>query len=179
VAGKTGTAQKVVGKAFSKSKYNSLFIGVVPAEKPVLAIVVIVDEPKGAIYGGVVAAPIFREIAAQSLRFLGYYPQPQAPAPTDTTLVKQPKNSTKKEAPAPAALPPVVEANLVSIPQEAGPLKQMPNLKGMPIRKVIDVLNRAGVRCHVEGRGLAVEQRPEPGAPLPTNNLCYVKFKPR
>jgi cell division protein FtsI (penicillin-binding protein 3) len=199
VAGKTGTAQKVVGKAFSKSKYNSLFIGVVPAENPVLTIVIIVDEPKGAIYGGVVAAPIFREIAAQSLRFLGYYPQPQTPAPTDTTLVKLPK-TTKKETPAPQnpsptdttlvknqknpkkespAIVPVLEANLVSIPQDLGPLKQMPNLKGMPIRKVINVLNRAGLRCQIEGRGLAVEQQPDPGAPLPANNMCIVKFKPR
>ena len=93
VAGKTGTAQKVVGRAFSKSKYNSLFIGFVPAENPVLAIVVVVDEPKGAIYGGVVAAPIFREIADQSLRFLGYYPSRKLPAPTDTIQVKQPQTS--------------------------------------------------------------------------------------
>jgi cell division protein FtsI (penicillin-binding protein 3) len=200
VAGKTGTAQKVVGRAFSKSKYNSLFIGVVPAENPVLTIIVIVDEPKGAIYGGVVAAPIFREIAAQSLRFLGYYPEPQKAAPSETILVnsskttknaaQEPENcslndsrttlsqkSAKKESLAPKPLSPVA-ANLVAIPKEAGPLKQMPNLKGMPIRKVIDVLNRAGIRCRVEGRGLAVEQHPEPGAPLPGNNLCSVKFKP-
>jgi len=75
VAGKTGTAQKLVGRAYSHSKYNALFIGLTPAQKPALAIAVIIDEPKGAIYGGVVAAPIFREIAAQSLRFLGYYPK--------------------------------------------------------------------------------------------------------
>ena len=180
VAGKTGTAQKVVGRSFSKSKYNSLFIGVTPAENPVLAIIVVVDEPKGAIYGGVVAAPIFREIAGQSLRFLGYYPQLHVPAPTDTTLVKAPK-TPKKESPAPASPSPasIVQANLVSIPQDQGPLKQMPDLKGMPIRKVIQILNRAGIRCQVEGRGLAVEQRPNPGAPLPPSNLCYVKFKPR
>src|SRR5208283_4124833 len=61
--------------AYSHSKFNALFIGLVPAEKPVLAISVIIDEPKGAIFGGVVAAPVFREIAAQSLRVLGYYPQ--------------------------------------------------------------------------------------------------------
>ena len=75
VAGKTGTAQKLIGRAYSHSKFNALFIGMIPAENPVLAISVIVDEPKGAIFGGVVAAPIFREIAAQSLRVLGYYPK--------------------------------------------------------------------------------------------------------
>jgi cell division protein FtsI (penicillin-binding protein 3) len=177
VAGKTGTAQKVVGRSFSKSKYNSLFIGVIPAEKPVLAIVIVVDEPKGAIYGGVVAAPIFREIAAQSMRFLGYYPQLQLPAPTDTIMVKSPPTS-KNESPPPAARAAVVQANLVSIPRDPGPLKKMPDLKGMPIRKVINILNRSGIRCQIEGRGLAVEQRPDPGAPLPNNNMCYVKFKP-
>lgn len=196
VAGKTGTAQKVVGRSFSKSKYNSLFIGVTPAENPVLAIIVIVDEPKGAIYGGVVAAPIFREIAAQSLKFLGYYPQ-EAPAAHETLLVKTLTKTAKKETPATAApsttvkkeipaaaaaLPkptPIVQANLVSIPEDNGALKHMPDLKGMPIRKVILVLNRAGLRCQVEGRGIAVEQRPNPGAALPANNLCFVKFKPR
>ena len=182
VAGKTGTAQKVVGRAFSKSKYNSLFIGLVPAENPVLAIIVVVDEPKGAIYGGVVAAPIFREIANQSLRFLGHYPQRELPAPTDTIQaknLKSPKKETTAPAPASPAPASIVPASLVSIPQDPGPLKQMPDLKGMPIRKVITVLNRAGIRCQVEGRGLAVEQRPSPGAPLPSNNQCYVKFKPR
>ena len=111
VAGKTGTAQKLVGRAYSHSKFNALFIGLVPAEKPVLAISVIVDEPKGAIFGGVVAAPIFREIAAQSLRVLGYYPQKELPQ--DKNLPVQAKGApapakgskitkTAKTAPAPA-----------------------------------------------------------------------------
>ncbi|MGQ9921526.1 MAG: penicillin-binding protein [Desulfobacca sp.] len=181
VAGKTGTAQKVVGRAFSKSKYYSLFVGVTPADHPVLAIVVIVDEPKGAIYGGTVAAPIFREIAGQALRFLGYYPQPSSPSPTDTIQVKQgqPANPAPAAAVPPAAKPPVdtpVQAALV--PGSNAPLKQMPDLKGKTIREVIAILHNAGIRCQVEGRGLAFEQKPEPGAPLPANNQCFVKFKP-
>ena len=80
MAGKTGTAQKLVGRAYSHGDSMPCSSGWCPADKPVLAITVIIDEPKGAIYGGVVAAPIFREIAAQSLRVLGYYPQ-EARAP--------------------------------------------------------------------------------------------------
>lgn len=180
VAGKTGTAQKVVGRAFSKSKYYSLFIGVVPADNPVLAIVVIVDEPKGAIYGGTVAAPIFREIAGQAMRFLGYYPEPQPPSPTDTLQVKKTQPAA---APPPAAepaqpLPPAV-ATVVPAAKPAGPWRQMPDLKGKNIREVIAILNQAGIRCQVEGRGLAYEQKPEPGAPLPANNQCFVRFKPQ
>lgn len=180
VAGKTGTAQKVVGRAFSKSKYYSLFIGVTPAEKPVLAIVVIVDEPKGAIYGGVVAAPIFREIAAQSLRFLGYYPQPQSPSPTNTIQVKQsqPAKTIALES-APKPMPaPANQAAVVPVGNGSASLHQMPDLKGKTIREVIAILHNSGIRCQVEGRGLAFYQKPEPGAPLPANNQCLVKFKP-
>jgi cell division protein FtsI (penicillin-binding protein 3) len=98
VAGKTGTAQKLVGRAYSHSKFNALFIGMVPAHKPVLAITVIIDEPKGAIFGGVVAAPVFKEIAGQSLRVLGYYPQQELKDPKKENLPVLAKQEVKKEA---------------------------------------------------------------------------------
>ena len=72
VAGKTGTAQMInpATKRYSKEKYVSSFVGFVPVDKPRLAIIVVVYEPKGQIYGGVVAAPVFRDIATQSLSYL-------------------------------------------------------------------------------------------------------------
>mgnify|MGYP001579887050 CR=1 FL=1 len=72
VAGKTGTAQIIdpITKRYSKQKYVSSFVGFVPAENPRLALIVIIYEPKGQIYGGVVAAPVFRDIADQSLSYL-------------------------------------------------------------------------------------------------------------
>lgn len=72
VAGKTGTAQMIdpVTKRYSMEKYVSSFVGFVPADKPSLAIIVVVYEPKGQIYGGVVAAPVFRDIANQALSYL-------------------------------------------------------------------------------------------------------------
>ena len=72
VAGKTGTAQMInpLTKRYSKEKYVSSFVGFVPAEDPKLAIIVVVYEPKGQIYGGVVAAPVFRDIADQALSYL-------------------------------------------------------------------------------------------------------------
>ncbi|MEW6569999.1 MAG: penicillin-binding protein 2 [Nitrospirota bacterium] len=72
VAGKTGTAQLVnpETKRYSKEKYVSSFIGFVPADDPKLAIIVVIYEPKGQIYGGIVAAPVFREIARQTLSYL-------------------------------------------------------------------------------------------------------------
>jgi cell division protein FtsI/penicillin-binding protein 2 len=72
VAGKTGTAQLIdpVTRRYSHQKYVSSFVGFVPADHPRLAMIVIVYEPKGAIYGGVVAGPVFKNIADQALSYL-------------------------------------------------------------------------------------------------------------
>ncbi|TAL22418.1 MAG: penicillin-binding protein 2, partial [Nitrospirae bacterium] len=72
VAGKTGTAQVIDPKTkkYSREKYVSSFVGFVPADNPMIAMIVVVYEPRGQIYGGVVAAPVFKEIAKQSLSYL-------------------------------------------------------------------------------------------------------------
>jgi cell division protein FtsI/penicillin-binding protein 2 len=67
VAGKTGTAAKPVPGGYSTSRYVASFVGVVPAKDPRLVVLVSIDEPSGAIWGGVVAAPAFAEIARTSL----------------------------------------------------------------------------------------------------------------
>jgi len=72
VAGKTGTAQMVdpVTKRYSRDRFISSFVGFVPADNPRIAMIVVIYEPKGQIYGGVVAAPVFRNIADQALSYL-------------------------------------------------------------------------------------------------------------
>lgn len=72
VAGKTGTARllDMRTKRYSTDKYVSSFVGFVPAENPKIAMIVVVHEPKGAIYGGVVAGPIFKKIADEALSYL-------------------------------------------------------------------------------------------------------------
>jgi cell division protein FtsI (penicillin-binding protein 3) len=79
VAGKTGTANKPEQGGYSTSKYVASFVGLVPATRPRLAVMVMVDEPKGAIWGGVVAAPAFQEIARFDLQYLEV--PPDAPQP--------------------------------------------------------------------------------------------------
>jgi cell division protein FtsI (penicillin-binding protein 3) len=72
VAGKTGTARLLDSrtKRYSTDKYVSSFVGFVPAENPKIAMIVVVHEPKGAIYGGVVAGPVFKKIADEALSYL-------------------------------------------------------------------------------------------------------------
>ncbi|MFA5177652.1 MAG: penicillin-binding transpeptidase domain-containing protein [Candidatus Omnitrophota bacterium] len=70
-AGKTGTAQKLEPNgAYSHSKFVASFIGFAPAEDPLVTIVVSVDEPHPYYFGGVVAAPVFRNVAADVIRYM-------------------------------------------------------------------------------------------------------------
>jgi cell division protein FtsI/penicillin-binding protein 2 len=71
VAGKTGTAQKPDSHGgYASGEYVASFVGAVPASRPRLVVLVTVDEPHGAIWGGVVAAPAFQQIASFDLRYL-------------------------------------------------------------------------------------------------------------
>lgn len=89
VAGKTGTAAKPdpVSGGYSTSNYVASFVGMVPASKPRLVILVSVDEPRGAIWGGVVAAPVFREIADFALQYLEVAPDDPATLTTPASAL--------------------------------------------------------------------------------------------
>lgn len=87
VAGKTGTANKAEHGRYV-SKYVASFVGLVPARKPRLAILVMVDEPRGQIWGGVVAAPIFRDVARFALQYLEVPPDaPESKRSSASSLV--------------------------------------------------------------------------------------------
>ncbi len=71
VAGKTGTAQKAEkGKGYSAGKEVMSFMGFLPAEDPKIAIIVTLDEPSGARFSGIIAAPIFKRIASQTIKYI-------------------------------------------------------------------------------------------------------------
>lgn len=75
VGGKTGTAQKVVGGRYSSSEYIVSFIGFAPADNPQVIIYVAVDNPKGIQFGGLIAAPIVRNIMEDTLHYLNVEPR--------------------------------------------------------------------------------------------------------
>ncbi|UCD77648.1 MAG: penicillin-binding protein 2 [Desulfobacterales bacterium] len=76
VCGKTGTARKLDenGK-YSDNKHVASFVGFTPANHPQIAILVVIDEPKEIFYGGIVAAPVFKDIAQQTLNYLNVAPE--------------------------------------------------------------------------------------------------------
>ena len=74
--GKTGTARKIDENGqYANDRHLASFVGFAPAEKPQIAVLVVIDEPKGQIYGGAVAAPVFRKIAQTTLNYLNVPPR--------------------------------------------------------------------------------------------------------
>jgi cell division protein FtsI (penicillin-binding protein 3) len=171
VGGKTGTAQKVAPETrrYASGKYVSTFMGFLPAEDPALVILVIVDEPKGSHYGGVVAAPVFKAIAEQSLPLIGIKrlipAGPAAPAieKSDPTLWLMAQRALE-------------QGSIQAEPQVKNQL--MPDLRGLSMRKAAEVLKNYPLEPILEGSGKAVSQRPSPGTAISQGTRCLVQFLP-
>lgn len=74
VGGKTGTARKQAAGGYESKKYRAWFVGMAPVDRPRVVVAVMIDEPGGSIYGGTVAAPVFRDVVQQALRIRGIQP---------------------------------------------------------------------------------------------------------
>lgn len=163
VAGKTGTAEKLVNGRYSSREHNASFAGFVPSRAPVVTIVVVIDAPRvGGYFGGAVAAPVFRRVAELTLRHLGV---PRTIDPPPVVLLAQ-------ETPAKTVVP----ARSVGVP--AGPASHsvMPDLRGLSGREALRVLARLGVAATVDGLGLVVEQDPPPGVRLDQVGPCKLRL---
>lgn len=154
VAGKTGTAQKVEHGRYSSRDRMSSFIGFVPAEAPRFVILVVIDSPRTATYGGIVAAPVFRQIAEYGLDRLGLR---MASAP----LL------------APAA--PAANAQLVNWNTLVGD-RGMPSFIGLSMRQALVQAARAGWEVQVQGSGFVVSQDPAPGAQTARSRKLELRF---
>ena len=76
VCGKTGTARKLSPNGtYDRDRHIASFVGMAPADDPAVAVLVIIDEPQGAYYGGTVAAPVFKKIVQGTLPYLNIAPQ--------------------------------------------------------------------------------------------------------
>ncbi len=184
-AGKTGTAQLNYEK-LSKNKtkvggYQASFVGYFPAERPIYSCIVVVHKPKSGIYGGTVAAPVFREIADKLMA-------------SDVAL-SQPLNDRGKPVPSPALLPDdvgykdeLVKAmtalklkyevttkeddwtflkakgdTLNVIPRQMMNKKVIPSVVGMGLKDALYILENRGLRVQFSGYGKVVAQSIMPG----------------
>jgi len=176
VGGKTGTAQKVdpVTGGYSVDKRVSSFIGFVPAEAPRLVILVVMDEPDGQVYGGLIAAPVFSQIAAQALQYLKVSPtQPVKETPLPS--IEQIRAQAESAQPAIAA---VKTDEAASSESATGDTPLMPNCIGMSYRQVLQAMSRSGINIRLSGTGRVVEQSPAPLRPISYGNEVWVRLAP-
>ncbi|MDQ6963199.1 MAG: penicillin-binding transpeptidase domain-containing protein [Mariprofundaceae bacterium] len=151
VAGKTGTAQKASPQGgYAKGKYTAVFVGAVPAKKPELIIAVIIDEPVKNIYGGTVAAPVFRNIAQIALPYLGVLPDKKS----KKTLAK---SKWLKQTATKTTFENTIERGI------------MPTLFGQSLREVRHMLENSQHPLHANGSGWVIRQYPPALSPLTQN----------
>ena len=165
IAGKTGTAAKLVGGRYSHSEYNASFVGFLPSRDPAVAIVVVIDSPHGPnrYFGGTVSAPIFKRIAEATLRYLGIG---QTINPMPPVLVARHDEGTNGASHVPSAsVTEGADAPTVSLVSD-GPPGTMPDLRGLSAREALRRMMRLGLTARVDGSGFVVSQDPPAGAAL-------------
>jgi penicillin-binding protein 2B len=185
VAGKTGTAQKVIDGKYSSDKYVVSFIGFAPVGNPKIAVYVVVDEPDNKyLGGGAVAAPVFRKIVLQSLRHMGVNPSLPASEVTQqkevTVSVPQLTELTTDQAEAELtarSLTSMVVGNGKKVLQQIPKMNSavspdqrvylftedrsklpIPNMNGLSMRDALEVCSLLQIRCITEGQGFVTSQ---------------------
>jgi cell division protein FtsI (penicillin-binding protein 3) len=167
VAGKTGTANKLVNGRYTSSQQNVSFVGFVPSRNPVLTVIVMVDSPRvGGDTGGTIAAPIFKRIADASLRRLGVTP----------TIDPAPPVIVARQAESPVT--PVVAPAVVALASGATGTG-LPDLTGLSARVALRELARLGLSARMQGTGVVVHQDPPAGAPLEPGATCTLVLNRR
>lgn len=182
VGGKTGTAQQLVNNSYTSKRHNSSFVGFFPADNPKLIGMILVNAPKVGKYGGLVAAPIFREVSRRIID-------------ADLSLVPDKKKIERNNSIADQFI-----AELKSAPASNGksfmnisPKKEdkyktrftfdesnktMPNLINSSLRDAVVQMNELGLEYKISGTGKVVSQSIEPGKTFLPGDTCLVKCEP-
>ena len=173
VAGKTGTSQKINGSGgYSDRGRIASFVGIVPADQPRFVILVAIDEPKTAVYGGVVAAPVFQAIARQALLRAGIdgmQPRVELAHVTDETAMEQAQRTH--------SFPRARQASSSSFPSlvVATTDDSRRNFVGMSLRSALRMAWQQGLRVTAVGNGYVSQQNmqddPETGERVYTLTL--------
>jgi len=185
VAGKTGTAQKVINGKYSSEKFVVSFIGFAPVGNPKIVVYVVVDEPNDKFAGGgSVAAPVFKKIVEQSLRHMNIAPtlQPEEIAQQKEVTISVPKVVDQEVAKAKSVLENsalsvevIGKGSIVKqqIPRQGTSVSQIqkvyliteerdqlaiPNMRGLSLRDALEICTLLNIRSVTEGNGFVTNQ---------------------
>jgi cell division protein FtsI (penicillin-binding protein 3) len=181
VAGKTGTAQKIdpaTGR-YSIDRYLASFVGFVPADKPVVALAVTIDEPMVEHAGGAVAAPIFRRVAKIALEARGLIPKsPERRSLAELSAAPDPADAAYAALRELSGKPPAIQEVVAARgPVPAGKVR-VPDMTGWPAREALRTAYEIGVEPRFEGTGLLVRQEPPPGSIVDPKSPIKLVFEP-
>ena len=175
VAGKTGTADKLVNGRYVGTMQNVSFLGFVPSRNPVVTGIVMIDNPRVANdTGGGVAAPIFRRIAEATLRHLGVPYNINASPPV---MVARRQNRGEINASGRGTLPTVVPQPALIAMTSGSRQPVIPDLRGASAREALHTLAQLGLTARIEGSGVVVAQTPQAGSPLERGMTCTLILK--
>ncbi len=201
VAGKTGTAQKVINGKYSDTKYVASFAGFAPVANPEIVCIVSLDEPIGEHHGGTVAAPIFAEAVSQALHILGVAPEvdPESSLLAGEVQTYQvPEMSNERNSDAIAS-----NAHATQTPQSASKADAMlfnnavqtnpaladdaakvappdsnqivvPDLRGRGVREAMSVCANHGLNFQASGDGVITTQTPTAGSYVTRETILKV-----
>jgi cell division protein FtsI (penicillin-binding protein 3) len=163
VAGKTGTAQKFdfARNEYSSEKVRSSFMGFFPADNPQVAVLVILDEPQTDKWGGVAAAPVFKNIGEQILNCF------KTDIRGNPVIAQEAKNKMRL-----VSAEQHYSRQNISDEEESG----MPDFAGLTIRQALKKAKSNSIELIVSGNGWALRQYPQAGTPLRNERLCKVVF---
>ena len=182
IAGKTGTAQKLVKGIYTPGKYYTSFAGYFPADKPKYSCIVIIDTPKGAkanylLYAGSVAAPVFKEVAD---RIYAYDVSIQKPVKdsvpevtknvklagrtADLKLISDELNLTPVTSENDYVAGSIIKKGKATWKPRSVDSRDIPDLAGLTMRDALFILENKGFRVTFKGSGKVVEQSLPPGS---------------
>lgn len=182
VGGKTGTSQKFENGNYTSSKHNSSFIGFFPADNPQLICMILINSPKVGKYGGLVAAPIFHDVAKRILE-------------ADLNLVPNRKKINRSKSVIDQLIadirtsPSTTSKSYLNVPEKTTKISVhkrfsninrnvMPNLISYSMRDAIAMLNEIGLKYKITGTGKVVSQSIQPGTAIKSDLVCFIKCEP-
>ena len=161
-AGKTGTAERLNedGSGYASGQYIASFVGIGPVADPRFAVLIVIDTPKGVIYGGQVAAPIFRELMEPLLVYSGI--PPSHPEELPNWSLAKPAGQTARLTP--------------GVSKTADGKIILPDLTGLLLREAAARLAERGLALDPIGGGRAVRQSVAPGTAVAPGSIVQVWF---
>lgn len=206
LAGKTGTSNKVIDGKIAQGRYIASFVGFAPANDPKIALLVMIDEPKGAYYGGQIAAPVFSGVMRDVLRYLEIPPQEEPKPQNPQEMVSVPDLTGVETSQALATLRnqglagsldgsgsrvlkqfPVGGArvpkgtSVILYTEDSSNVPEgmvrVPSIMGMGLTKARETLAEVGLTLGAQGSGFCVSQDPPAGTTVARGTMVRGVFR--